>query len=282
MKKKTVVITAIAACTTALIAVGVKEFIKFYKPSEYKIACVSDIMKGDTKMIAHRGFRAAAPENTYPSFEEAGRAGFWGNECDVYRTADGIWVIHHDYVTFRMMDASRNIEKTNYQDLLKLNTNNGINIENYENLKICTLEEYLEICQRFRMNAFIELKSKNSTEYYGEIMELINKYGVDHTFISFQADNLRKMRELDKDAKLFLVVDDIKESDIETALEIGNCGIDFDVDLDKNYKNDCEMIKKCVSKGLDMGCWACDTPEKMQRVVDLGVKYITTDCLTAY
>ena len=177
---------------------------------------------------------------------------------------------------------AKNIEKTNYQDLMKLNTNNGIDVENYENLKICTLEEYLEICQRFRMNAFIELKSKNSTEHYGEIMELINKYGVDHTFISFQADNLRKMRELDKDAKLFLVVDDIKESDIETALEIGNCGIDFDVDLDKNYKNDCEMIKKCVSKGLEMGCWACDEPEKMQRVVDLGVKYITTDCLTAY
>ena len=42
--------------------------------------------------MAHRGFRAVAPENTAPAFEEAGKAGYYGAECDVYRTADGVWV----------------------------------------------------------------------------------------------------------------------------------------------------------------------------------------------
>ena len=281
MKKKTIIITAVAAIATAAITVGAVEFYKFYKAKPYELNNVSQIMKEDTKLIAHRGYRAVAPENTYPAFDEAGKAGFWGNECDIYRTADGVWVIHHDFVTFRMMNALKNIEKSTYAELLELHHNNGHNIDKYEDLKICTVEEYLEICKKYNMNAFIELKSKNNTEHYDELLELIHKYGVDYTFISFEIDNLRKIRELDKDVPLFLVVDDISDESIELAKSVDNCGIDFDVDDKKNYENDCERIKKCISSGLEMGCWACDEPEKMQRVVDLGVKYITTDCLTA-
>ncbi|MBR1763359.1 MAG: hypothetical protein IJ731_08360 [Eubacterium sp.] len=282
MKKKNVVITSCAILAAAAIGIGIKEFIKFYKPEEYKVACVSKIMKSDTKLIAHRGFRAVAPENTLPAYEEAGKNAFWGAECDVYRTADGVWVTHHDPITARMMSGARNIEKTNFSDLLKLDYNNGHNVKNYPDLKICKFEEYLSVCERYRMKAVIELKGKNNTEHFDELIGLCEKYDVEPIFISFQADSLRKIKELKPELKLFLVVDDIKEEDIKTALDIGNCGIDFDVDLDKNYKNDCEMIKKCVAAGLDMGVWACDYPEKMQRVVDLGVKYITTDCLTEY
>ena len=282
MKKKTVIITTIAACATALIGIGVKEFVKFYKPAPYTVACVSDIMESETKMVAHRGFRAVAPENTLPAFEEAGKAGFWGNECDVYRTADGVWVIHHDFVTFRMMNATKDIEKTTYEELMKLNTNNGINIDKYENLKICSVEDYLAICEKFRMNAFIELKSKNNTEYYPELLELIHKYDVDYTFISFQIDNLRIMRELDKDVPLFLIVDDITDESIELAKSVDNCGIDFGVDEKANFKNDCEMIDKCAAAGLPLGSWSVDTPEQMKTLVKHGVTYITTDCLTAY
>ena len=161
-RKKALIITAIAAAATVGIAIGAIEFHKFYKAAPYEHATASEIMKEDTRLIAHRGYRAIAPENTLPSFEEAGKAGFWGNECDVYRTADGVWVIHHDFLTFRMMNASKNIEETTYEDLMKLNYNNGHNIEDYKDLKICTLEEYLEVCQRYHMNAFIELKSKKN------------------------------------------------------------------------------------------------------------------------
>ena len=280
MKRKTLILTAVAACTTAALAFGAREFYKFYKPAPYQVASVSDIMKENTKMVAHRGFRAVAPENTYPAFEEAGKAGFWGNECDVYRTDDGVWVVHHDYVTFRMMNKMKNIEKSTYAELLKLHNNNGINIDKYPDLKICTVEDYLKICQKYNMNAFIELKSKNNTEHLGELLDLIHKYGVDYTFISFEFENLRKMRELDKDVKLFYIVDDISDEAIELAKSIENCGIDFDVDDKKNIENDFEMIKKCTAAGLTLGSWAVDTPEQMKDLVNLGVEYITTDCLT--
>jgi len=281
-KKKAIIIGAVAAITVAAVGVGLFELQKFYKTVDYTTAKVADIMKAETHLVAHRGFRAVAPENTLPAFEEAGKAGFWGNECDIYRTADGVWVVHHDYNTFRMMNAVKNIEKCTYEELLELSTNNGHNIEQYEDLKICTFEEYLEVCRRFNMNAFIELKSKKNTEYYDEVTALVEKYGVTPTYISFQLDNLKKIRELDKEAQLLFIVDEISDKAIEEAKSIDNCGIDFGVDEAVNFENDCELIKKCTAAGLPLGAWAVDDTKTMKTLVDLGVKYITTDCLTEY
>lgn len=280
--KKAIIITAVAAVATAAIAVGAVELYKFYKTDPYELATANSIMKEDTRLVAHRGYRAVAPENTLPAFEEAGKAGFWGNECDIYRTADGVWVVHHDFVTFRMMNKIKNIEKSTIAELLKLNTNNGHNIDKYENLKICTFEEYLEVCSRYNMHAFIELKSKNNTEHYDEIISLVEKHGVEPTYISFELNNLKAMRELDKKSQLLYIVDEISDEAIEAAKSIENCGIDFGVDKKANFENDCEMIKKCVAAGLPLGAWSVDDKNTMKTLVDLGVTYITTDCITEY
>lgn len=279
-KKKSRIIAVVAIIFALALLIGSIELYIFYKPETYEISSASEIMAENTKLIAHRGFRAVAPENTLPAFEEAGKAGFWGAECDIYRTADGVWVIQHDFVTFRMMDAIKNIEKTDYKDLQRLKTNNGNNIKNYDNLKICTLEEYLEVCKKYDMNAVIELKSKNNTEHYDEIAALVYKYGVSHTYISFELENLKAIRKTDRQARILYLVDEITDEVIEDAKRIDDCGIDFNIDKKKNFENKSEMIKKCVSAGLPLGAWTVDDTEIMKRLVDLGVEYITTDCIT--
>ena len=47
-------------------------------------------------LFAHRGGRAHAPENTLEAFRLALRLGATGLESDVWRTRDGIPVLHHD------------------------------------------------------------------------------------------------------------------------------------------------------------------------------------------
>lgn len=119
------------------------------------------------------------------SFTEAGKHGYWGAECDVYRTKDGVWIISHDSHTYRMMDKSAFIEKKTYEELMDMNVDNGVNIDKYEDLKICSLEEYLDICKKYNMTPVIELKGKNNTEYYSEIVELANQFEVNPVYISF-------------------------------------------------------------------------------------------------
>lgn len=281
-KKKIAVITlcVLLFLLAAAVCAGLGVLHWYCKTVEYDVVSSADIAKYDTKLIAHRGFRAVAPENTLPAYEEAGKADFWGAECDIYRTKDGVWVVQHDPITYRMMNVTKNIEKMTYEELLQYKTDNGNNIAKYPDLKICTLDEYLQACEKYTMNAVIELKGKNNTEHYDEIMESISKYTVDYTFISFQRENLEKLRELDETAPMFYLVQKIEDEDIEFAKSLGNCGIDFNGGKEENYENDAAVIKKCVEEELEVGAWTIDDIKTMQTLLDLGVNYITTDCIT--
>lgn len=280
-KKKVVVIilSILLFLFVAIIGAGIGVLHWWKTPADYQIVSASDFVKDDTKLIAHRGFRGVAPENTLPAFEEAGKNNFWGAECDTYRTADGVWVVQHDVNTYRMMDFTKNIEKITYDELMKHNTDNGVNIEKYPNLKVCTLEEYLKACKDYGMKAIIELKGKNNTEHYGEIISLVEQYGVETVFISFEENDLIELRKL-CDNYMFFLCQKIDDEAIETAERIGNCGIDFNANKEVNFENDAELIKKIQEKGMKIGAWTVDDPELMKQCLDLGIDYITTNAIT--
>lgn len=277
-KKKILVIvfSVLLALIVLVVCGGLIALHEYCKVADYTISSVEDAQGVD--LIAHRGFRGIAPENTLPAFEEAGKAGYYGAECDTYRTKDGVWIITHDVNTYRMMDKTANVEKKTYEELLEFTTDNGVNIDKYPDLKICTLEEYLNTCVKYNMKAVIELKGKNNTEHYDEIMSLIDKTGADAMFISFHFENLQKIRELDKDVTVWYLVHTIDDESIEQAKSLGgSCGIDFDGNKEKNTD---ELIKKCVDSGLEVGAWTIDNVETMERLTGLGVTAITTDCIT--
>lgn len=280
-KKKLLIIVAcvIAILLIAVVATGIGVWTWYCNPGEYTVVSAGDVANDETKMIAHRGFRAVAPENTAPSFEKAGENGFWGNECDIYRTKDGVWVIQHDRVTSRMMNLNKSIEKCTLDELLKYRTDNGIDIDSYEDLKICTLEEYLEICQKYNMTAVIEFKGDHNQEHYGEVVDMVAKYNVPVIYISFQFENLETMRKL-TDAPLMYLVQEVEDDDIELAKTIENCGIDFNGMKDDNLENIQEIVKSIQDAGLEAGVWTIDDLDVMKQYVDLGVKYITTNAIT--
>ena len=231
----------------------------------------------DVTLVAHRGMRSVAPENTTASFNEAGRHGYWGAECDVYRTKDGVWIVSHDRHTYRMMDESAFIEKKTYDELMAMNVDNGVNIDKYKDLKMCSLEEYLEICKNYQMTPVIELKGENNTQYYNEIVNLAEKYNLKSVYISFHLENLKTMRKLDTTSKMYYLVQKISEKDIEDARSILDCGIDFNGNKEANFKND--ILKKCRDQGLDLGAWTINDPEVMKKLEKNGVTLITTDSI---
>lgn len=281
-KKKKIAVVSIIVALFLLVAIVVGGLIAlnwYCDPGEYEIVSSQYFATSDTELIAHRGFRAAAPENTAPAFVEAGERNMNAAECDVYMTKDGVWVVHHDPVIFRMMNGYKNIEKSTYDELMKYDHDNGINIDKYPNLKICTLDEYLDICDEYSMVAYIELKGKNNTEHYDKIIDSINAHKSPVVFISFQEENLLAMRKL-TDVPMFYLVQVIKPEDIDIAKGIGNCGIDFNGNKNKNYDNNAEIIKLCQAEALELAAWTIDDLDTFQHLVDLGVEYITTDCIT--
>lgn len=281
-KKKilVIVLSIIAFLLIATICAGLGVLKWYCTPVDYEVVSSAEIADSDTYLVAHRGFRAVAPENTAPAFEEAGKAGFAANECDIYRTTDGVWVVQHDKNTYRMMDLTKNIEKCTYDELMSHITDNGNNIDSYPNLKICTLEEYMTICSNYSMDAVIELKGESNQEYYNEIIDMIKKYpDVNVTFISFQFSDLEALRKV-CDNELMYLVQKIEPEDIDLAKSIDNCGIDFNANKEENWENDAQIIKDCQAAGLKLGGWTVDKLEVMQKLLDVGVDMVTTNCIT--
>lgn len=267
-----IVLSIVAFLLTATVLGGVIALNQYCKTKDYTVISTSD----NVTLVAHRGMRSVAPENTTASFTEAGKHGYWGAECDVYRTKDGVWIISHDSHTYRMMDKSAFIEKKTYEELMDMNVDNGVNIDKYEDLKICSLEEYLDICKKYNMTPVIELKGKNNTEYYSEIVELANQFEVNPVYISFHIENLQTMRRLTQ-CKMYYLVQKISEDDIQDAKSIENCGIDFNGNKDKNFKSD--IIKKCQDAGLELGAWTINEEDALQKLEQYGITLITTDCI---
>lgn len=274
-KKKIVVITLSVLLTLIVLVViaGVCVLNWYCKTEDYTLLKTQQ----QVTLVAHRGYRAVAPENTTAAFEEAGKAGFWGAECDIYRTADGVWIVSHDTHTYRMMDQSAWVEKKTYDELMEMTVDNGSNIEDYPDLKFCSLEEYLQICRDYNMVAVIELKGKKNTEHYDEIIDLVEQYGVESVYISFHFENLEKIRKL-TDSQVYYLVQKIEDEDIELAKTLENCGIDFNGEKEANFENG--MIQKCMDNGLAVGAWTIDDTELLDKLVDNGVTLITTDNIT--
>lgn len=267
-----IVLSIVAFLLIATVLGGVIALNQYCKTKDYTVISTSD----NVTLVAHRGMRSVAPENTTASFTEAGKHGYWGAECDVYRTKDGVWIISHDSHTYRMMDKSAFIEKKTYEELMDMNVDNGVNIDKYEDLKICSLEEYLDICKKYNMTPVIELKGKNNTEYYSEIVELANQFEINPVYISFHIENLQTMRRLTQ-CKMYYLVQKISEDDIQDAKSIENCGIDFNGNKDKNFKSD--IIKKCQDAGLELGAWTINEEDALQKLEKYGITLITTDCI---
>ena len=114
-----------------------------------------------TKVMAHRGASAYAPENSLESFSKAIEMGADGIELDIYETADGRLVIHHDNNIKRMTGIDAKISETDF-DVLRTYNFAGEYGNKYEFVKI---PEFVEILDLFKKTDLSTI-SAPSTRWY--------------------------------------------------------------------------------------------------------------------
>lgn len=231
--------------------------------------------KKNVKMIAHRGLSGLELENTMAAFIAAGNRTYYGIECDVHKTIDGVFVIIHDDNTKRIANINKVIKESTYEQLLELNLNRLIDEQPKEYLKIPTLSEYLDNCRKYRKQCFIELKKNLNETDINKVIEIINKrnYLEESTFISFHIENLIKIRNINKDIKVQFLTSDFND-------EILNLLINYNLDLDMNYQNITkEVVSKVHKANLEVNVWTVNDPMNAERLVSWGVDYITTNIL---
>ena len=225
---------------------------------------------------AHRGVTAKAPENSIPAYEESVKNGYYSAECDIRLTKDNEWVlIHNSDVNGRFFQMGE-VKDFTLEELKTFSYKNGVNFWKYEDLRIPTLEEYLDVFVGTECRPQIEIKADNYDLLY-TIVDLLEEKGLKEQaiVISFDLGQLKAINDIDPSIELWYLIDEITPEAIAAAKEVGD-----NVWLSPNFKkNTKDTIQLAVDAGIGVSFWTVNTLEDAKMLYDMGIRYIETDIL---
>lgn len=144
-------------------------------------------------ILAHRGDKTHAPENTLPSFSQAIQKGADAVELDAKLTSDGHVIVIHDSTLERTTNGNGKVASFSLEEIRKLDAGQWFN-EKFAGTKIPLLEEVFETVGRHKL---INIELTNySTPRDGltkKVCELIKRHNNQSQviFSSFFASNLK-------------------------------------------------------------------------------------------
>ena len=231
--------------------------------------------KKNTKIVAHRGLSGIELENTNSAFVAAGNRSYYGIETDIYRTADGHFVVGHDDNYKRISGEEIYLERETLARLQEVVFFDGDGTKGRVDLRPSRLENYLGIVKKYEKHAILELKSSFTDEEIARILDIIKDYDyLDNlTFISFNYENLKKVRKILPNQSAQYLFWKLTDEEIARLKEDK---IDADVWCVELTE---EQIKKAHEAGLTVNCWTVNDKENGEKLASWGIDYITSNIL---
>lgn len=231
--------------------------------------------KKNTKVVAHRGLSGLETENTNAAFVAAGNRSYYGIETDIHRTADGKFVVCHDWDLKRVGGENIPVEEVTLETLLSIKLFDKDGTKSRADLSPSTLENYISICKKYEKHCVLELKSDFSDEEIGKIVDIIKslEYLESVTFISFGYDNLLRLRKILPTQSAQFLISAVTDEMFENVKR-------DKLDVDVDYKAlTAENVKAFHDAGIVVNCWTVNKKEDAERLAQYGVDFITTNIL---
>ena len=231
------------------------------------------------KMAAHMGLSAVEPQNTIPAFEKAGRMEFDAVECDINETKDGKFVIIHDSTVDRTTDGTGAIAELTLEQIKALNVTFGNNIDKYTNLKVPTLEEYLEVCKRYKMKPLMEVKAMDNNSI-DNFLNILKAWGNESQVMvaSFNYSLLQKIREKNKIITLVAFLTPTEES-LQKCINLGK-NTYIGCEVNSLSKAGADFVKNAHLNDILVNAYTIDDSKLYNQMINYGVDIITTNMLT--
>ena len=234
------------------------------------------------EIIAHRGASYDAPENTLPAIKLGFERGADAVEIDVFITEDGKIVAIHDSDTKRVSGARKRVKRSTLAELRELDVGRWKGAE-WAGTRIPTLEEALaEVPAGKRL--VVEIKT--GMEILGELERIIEASGKRSqvTLIAFSFPVIREAKKRMPDVPAYWLYGfSAREKalwgvlGLDTLIErAGGAGLDG-LDLKANGPFGKDFVDKLGDAGLELLVYTVNEPRLARRLVELGVKGITTD-----
>lgn len=231
------------------------------------------------RYIAHRGMNTIAPENSIPSFIEAGKAGYWGAENDVGATLDGELIVMHDDTVDRMTDGTGAYASMTLSQIKALNIDVGANIGNYPNLKVPTLAEYLTVCRQYGIVPVTHIERIVSLVGLTKFYDTVLKMGFEENIvvISSVMSAMSILRTLSPKIYIAPIFSTFTQTTIDNAMSLGNSGIGFDI-LSSGDVN-IALMDYARSKGMRVFAFMVDDSATETILINKNIDCITTNSL---
>ncbi|MHB0857352.1 MAG: glycerophosphodiester phosphodiesterase [Anaerolineae bacterium] len=228
-------------------------------------------------VIAHRGARDVAPENTLAAFRAAIETGADGIELDVTRCASGEIVVIHDDTVDRTTNGSGRVDQLPLRALHELDAGSWFDAR-FAGEHIPTLEEALDVagCQLV-VNIEIKGMRLHGDGLEDQVAAMVRARALEERVIvsSFNPSALWRMRraapEIERgllyapDLPLFL-----SHAWARSLVAAGALHPEY-------HMVDEAMVRQAHQRGLRVNAWTVNEAEAMERMVQLGVDGIITD-----
>ena len=217
--------------------------------------------------IGHRGAMGHETENTLASIQKALDLNVDMIEIDVFKIASGEIVVFHDEKIDRLTDGSGGIESL---DLVALK-----NLTLEGNHKIPLLSEVMDVINH-KVPLNIELKGPGTSE---GVMHLIKTYMEnegwtldDFLISSFNWEELKNMRRINKDIKIAILTEDDPLDAIPIANDLNA------VAINPNYLSlTRENVQEIKSQGFKVFTWTVNDTKQISNMRILGVDGVFTN-----
>jgi glycerophosphoryl diester phosphodiesterase len=231
-----------------------------------------DTLKHERRVTvtAHRGGHLQAPENTVASIREAIAVGAQYAEIDVQLTKDGVLVVTHDSDFSRMAGVARKVWELTYDEIRSIPLG-ARSAPEFRNEPAPMFDEVLTaVGDRIKLN--IELK------YYGDhqpnlaerVVEEVQARGMANQVIiqCLEYEPLQQVRRLKPEIPIGYLLSvnarqpaRLKVDFLGTALSRANGA----------------FVRAAHRRGQEVHVWTVNTPEAMERMIDIGVDSLITD-----
>ena len=207
--------------------------------------------------IAHKGYHVHAIENTFEAFSEAGRRNFFGIETDIHKTSDNKWVCNHDN---KVKGMDKNISDCTLKEIMAVNLSDDPN----KVVRVCAFEEYLDICSAYNKHPVIEFKESTTQQYIESVIDEV-------IFISKLGDVLGTLLNLkNKNGYKYDLQMLVEGNGWQHVSEYLNVSSQYEA-ITSAMVEDCNSINQYVA------AWTVNDRDVANSLIDMGVKYITTD-----
>lgn len=227
-------------------------------------------------VVAHRGDKTFAPENTLSAFKQAAWKGADAIEFDVKLTADGQVIVLHDQTVDRTTNGTGNVSKLPLAALRDLDA--GVQFPGqFPGERIPTLAEVFEtVGKRIYMNIELTNYSTPNDTLVPKVVEQVKRQGLQERvfFSSFFTRNLRKAR---------LLQPEVPRGLLTLPGLMGLWGRTFgwrgEYAALNPYMTDVktDLVERIHAAGKQVNVWTVNSEEDIKCMIGLGVDGIITD-----